>query len=99
MKTTFDLPEQLVHQLKVRAAQQKRRLKDLAAEYIQAGLTEQANGEGRPEQPEIVVSPVTGLPVLQANGPAPHAAEMTPERIKDILLEQEVEWALEASRH
>ena len=97
MKTTIDLPEKLVHHLKMRAALEKRRLKDLAAEYLQAGLS-RGNNEELP-RPVIVTDEVTGLPVIHSPGPAPHAAEMTPDRIKDILLEQEVEWAREAAGH
>ena len=104
MKTTIDLPEKLVHCLKMRAAREKRKLKDLAAEYIEAGLLRDTeakvrNEERTPPEPEIVIDEVTKLPVIMSRGPAPHAAEMTPDKIKDILLAQEVEWALEASGH
>jgi hypothetical protein len=38
MKTTLDLPDHLVRQVKQRALQQGRTLKELVAEYIRQGL-------------------------------------------------------------
>ncbi len=38
MKTTIDLPEDLVTELKLRATLEKRRMKDVAAEALRAGL-------------------------------------------------------------
>ena len=39
MKTTLDLPESLVREMKLRAAQEGRKLKDVAAEVFQRGLS------------------------------------------------------------
>ena len=38
MKTTWDLPDELVRRVKMRAVQSDRKLKDLAAELLDAGL-------------------------------------------------------------
>ncbi|MEM1221125.1 MAG: antitoxin [Verrucomicrobiota bacterium] len=38
MKTTLDLPEPLVREMKLRAAQEGRKLKDVATEVFEAGL-------------------------------------------------------------
>jgi hypothetical protein len=38
MKTTLDLPDDLMREVKIRAAQQGRKLKDLLAEAIRLGL-------------------------------------------------------------
>jgi plasmid stability protein len=38
MKTTLDLPDDLMREVKIRAAQEGRKLKDLLAEVIRAGL-------------------------------------------------------------
>lgn len=38
MKTTLDLPESLVREMKTRAAQEGRKLKDVATEVFTAGL-------------------------------------------------------------
>ncbi len=38
MKTTLDLPDELVRRVKMRAVQSDRKLKDLVAELLDAGL-------------------------------------------------------------
>ena len=38
MKTTLDLPDELVRRIKVEAAQSDRKLKDLVAQLLEAGL-------------------------------------------------------------
>ncbi len=40
MKTTIDLPEDLVTELKLRATLEKRKIKEVAAEAIRVGLKE-----------------------------------------------------------
>jgi hypothetical protein len=53
MKTTIDLPDQLLIEVKVLAARKRRRLKDLMAELVRAGLqqegmqSESLDDEGR----------------------------------------------------
>jgi plasmid stability protein len=42
MRTTIDLPDPLFREMKIRAAQQGLKLKDLAASYIEAGLRGQS---------------------------------------------------------
>jgi hypothetical protein len=44
------------------------------------------------EEPVITTDKTTGLPVIECKHAAPPGEEMTPERIADILLAQEVEW-------
>jgi plasmid stability protein len=38
MKTTFDLPDELVRRIKIEAARSDRKLKDLVAQLLEAGL-------------------------------------------------------------
>ena len=45
MKTTLEIPEDLMHAVKVRAAATGRKLKDVVAELIRRGL------EGPPDEP------------------------------------------------
>ena len=92
MKTTLDLPDALVYEVKRRAILGNRKLKDTVAELLQKGL-EAAETEQEALIPAIVgIDEVTGLPIIKV----PHAAlpgqEITPQRIFEILLEQEVEW-------
>jgi hypothetical protein len=88
MKTTLDLPEELVREMKIRAASQGRKLRDVATEVIKRGLN-----SGKPVKPETEFRRVK-LPML-AGGKA--VRQFTPAEIDEILLQQEVEWHHEAS--
>jgi plasmid stability protein len=45
MKTTLDLPDDLMRQVKIRAVHEQKKLKDAIAEFIRKGM---AAGESRP---------------------------------------------------
>ena len=45
MKTTLDLPDDLMRQVKIRAVHERKKLKDAIAEFIRKGM---AAGESRP---------------------------------------------------
>ena len=93
MKMTFDLPPDVARQLKLRAVLEGRKLKDVAAEVLRAGLATGASEPRRLQPPTIVKDPKTGLPVIQcARTPTPEE-ELSPERVAEILIEQEAEWA------
>ena len=92
MKTTLDLPQDLVRQLKLRAVRDGRKLKDLAAEVLRAGLKSEVHPPAG-KRPRIVRDKKTGLPVIRCKRAAPKGQELTPERVAEILIEQEVEWA------
>ena len=89
MKTTLDLPADLLRAVKIRAAQENRRLKDLVADLLQRGLAEDSRAEGGPRRVK--------LPLIEC----PHEArpeDLSPERVAAILLEEETEAALAAMR-
>ena len=86
MKTTFDLPDDLVRTIKVRAAQEDRRLKDLIEELLRKGL--------KAEEPRRGVRHRVKLPLIPGGHPARPEGEMTPERIAQLLLDDEVERVL-----
>jgi hypothetical protein len=44
MKTTFDLPDELVRRIRIEAAQSDRKLKDLVALLLEAGLRASRDG-------------------------------------------------------
>ena len=83
MKTTLDLPDDLVREVKIRAARENRKLKDLVADLLRRGLEQ-------PESPEPVRHRVR-FPLIEGTHPAPPGEEATPERIAQVLLEQEIE--------
>ena len=98
MKTTLDLPDALVKQVKLRAVREGRKLKDAVADLLRKGLAVAANAESEAEGPVISKDKKTGLPLIECKHAAAPDEEMTPERVADILLAQEVEWHHDASR-
>ena len=97
MKTTYDLPESLVKEVKLRAVREGRKLKDTAAEIIRRGLA--AKEEEQPlKKARIGKDKLTGLPVILGGRKAAPGTELTPDRVAEILLRQEVEWANVAGR-
>jgi hypothetical protein len=76
--TTIELPDDLVRQVKARATREGRRVADLVAELLRAGLGKKAAYGG--------VSLKRGeLPVVKCKHPAPPGEEMTPERVAEAL--------------
>src|SRR5947209_5127901 len=100
MKTTLDLPDALVKQVKLRAIHEGRKLKDLVADLLRKGLACPPKPAGRKrtvKSPRLTTDPETGLPLIVCTR-TPSEEEVSPERIAEILLAQEVEWHLAASR-
>lgn len=92
MKTTLDLPDALMKQVKLRALQDGRKLKDAVADLLRKGLAVGAQTASPPQRPVITKDRKTGLPVIACREVPSLQAEATPERIAEILLAQEVEW-------
>ena len=88
MKTTLDLPDALVKQVKLRALQEGQKLKDTVAELLRKGLLADSSAESR--APRITKDKKTGLPLVECQYAASSTAELTPERVAEILLEGEV---------
>lgn len=93
MKTTLDLPDALVKQVKFRAVQDGRKLKDTVADLLRKGLAASDDTESAAATPVIVRDRKTGLPVIQCRQAASPQDELTPERVSEILAAQESEWA------
>lgn len=79
MKTTLNLPDDLVREIKIRAAQENRRLQDLVSELLRLGLrqTSQKTARRRLQFPLI-----TG-------GHPPAPGHGTPEHLAQVLLDEE----------
>lgn len=82
MKTTLDLPDDLMREIKVRAAQQDRKLKDAIAELLRLGLGQQDAGPAE-------VRHRVDLPLVQCRHAATPEQEMTPARVAEVLLAEE----------
>jgi plasmid stability protein len=90
MKTTLDLPQDVVRELKLRAVSEGRKLKDLAADILRSGLEKDPPNK-LPKTPVVVKDKRTGLPVIQCLHAASRQEELTPERAANILMQQEVD--------
>jgi plasmid stability protein len=86
MKTTLDLPDDLMRAVKVRAAQEDRKLKDLIADLLRLGL---AADHGTPVDGRTRVQ----LPLVICNHEAVEGEELTPDRVAELLIEEEVQRA------
>ena len=89
MKTTLELPDVLVKQVKLRALHEGRKFKDAVAELLRRGL---AAPPEPVEEPLVVRDKKTGLPLIECKQAASAGEELTPERVADVLLAQEAGW-------
>ena len=91
MKTTLDLPGDLLRKMKLRAVHEGRKLKDVAAEIFRRGLA-------RPETPSLAIRHRVKLPLIKCRHPAAPTMELTADKVAEVLLTQEVKWSNEAAR-
>ena len=78
MKMTFDLPADLVQRLKIKAAEEGLKLKDLIAEACRSFLDQ-------PRKPKKGNAKKSPFPIFKGGHPAKPGEEMTPERVAEIL--------------
>jgi hypothetical protein len=79
MKTTLDLPDDLVRAVKLRAIEENRKLKDTIADLLRRGLAQE------PGAPPPLRSRVR-LPLIEWAHDARPDEEMTAERVAEVLL-------------
>ncbi len=82
MKTTLDLPEDLVRAVKIRAVEENRKLKDMVSDLLRRGL-ERETGPRRSVRKRV------RLPLVRCAHPARPGEEVTAERAAQILLADE----------
>lgn len=87
MKTTLDLPDELMRAIKVRAAQQDRKIKDVVTELLKRGLSQTESGT------PLSLTRRVKLPLVHCGHNAHADREVTPERVAAALLDQEADWA------
>lgn len=83
MKTTLELPDEIMRAVKVRAAIEGRKLKDVVAEALIAGLLVTGSALHPLEYIRVETDPATGLPVVVAAADAP-GSTMTLEELKHL---------------
>ena len=89
MKTTLDLPDEIVREMKLRAVVQGRTLKELVADLLRQGLgMGQRTPLERPPAGSMVEIGANGLPVIRCRADAP-ASHMTVEAL--LQLEQQAQ--------
>jgi len=91
MKTTLDLPDELMRAVKIRAVRENRRLKDMMADLLRRGLVQE------PEQAATLRRRVR-LPLVQCAHAARPDEEMTPERTARALIDEEAREASSGRR-
>jgi hypothetical protein len=83
MKTTVELPDELMRAVKTCAVNEDRDLRDMIAVLLRRGLAQRSNDE---PSPGLRVQ----LPLIRGGHPAPPGQELTPERVAEILLADDV---------
>lgn len=86
MKTTLDLPDDLMRTVKLRAVQENRKLKDMIADLLRRGLAQQPTDATE-------VRRRVRLPLVQTAHRASTDDEMTPDRVAQTLLDEEARGA------
>lgn len=81
MKTTLELPDDLMRAVKIRAVEENKKLKDAVADLLRRGLAE--------ERGTAEIRKRVKLPLVKCAHPAAAGEELTPERVAEVLLEQE----------
>jgi hypothetical protein len=76
MKTTLELPDELVRAVKLRALYEGRKLKDAVADLLRKGLSVRSEGASQAPRPTFRSHPKTGLPYIECPPSAP-ARRMT----------------------
>lgn len=80
MKTTIDLPEDLIREMKFRAVREGRKLRDVAEEVLRRGLAAPPTSRGAGERHRV------NLPIIPAAaGTKPF--ELSGERLLELELE------------
>ena len=86
MKTTLDLPDSLVKQVKLRALRDGRKLKDAVADLLRKGLDVAMDTSPQAKAPVVTTDEKTGLPLIECNAAATPQEELTPDHVADQLL-------------
>lgn len=98
MKTSFDLPDALVRELQRRAQQSGQEMSQAVADLLSKGLAASPPVTESPQRAKLKTHAITGLPFIECPHTASPTAQITPERVAELLLEQEVTWQHEAGR-
>lgn len=90
MKTTLELPDELMRAAKIRAANEGRRLKDVVADLLRRGLAEETKPARRMRRK-------VRLPLIESAHDARPDEEMTPQRVAEVLGREDSKTARDSS--
>lgn len=90
MKTTLELPDDLIREIKLRAVREGRRLKEVVTDLLIAGLNPRGKvaARGKPLAKNL---PLIKVRPAQPTGPAAMSSQEWNDWIKDVDLQGEVE--------
>jgi hypothetical protein len=91
MKTTLNLPDDLMRAVKLRAVEEDRTLTETIAELLRIGLAREQGGSSRRGSR-------VQLPLVKRTRKPKPGEELTPERVAEFLLEEEAGWQRELMR-
>ena len=83
MKTTLDLPDELMRAVRIRAAEENLKVEDVVVDLLRLGFSAEAAGRR-------TVRNRVRFPLVRCAHPAKPGEELTPERIAALLAEAEV---------
>lgn len=93
MKTTLDLPDPLMRRVKIRAASQGRKLKEVIADLLERGMASPLSETLPDGKPPYVIDPMTGMAmsrVLDTPGFVPPTQEETQAIIEHANEEEDL---------
>jgi len=83
MKTTLDLPDDLLRMARMRAAREDRTFKDVVTEALRHGLANRPESSHRTGR--------AGFPLITNRGPALPPDALSPDELAGILNDQDVQ--------
>jgi hypothetical protein len=84
VKTTLDLPDELMRTVKIRAVRENRKLKEMVAELLRRGLAAEPGDPGKARSR-------VQLPLVRCAHAASPEEEVTPDRAAQLLLQEEAD--------
>ena len=94
MKTTLDLPDELVKKVKLHAIDHGQKLKQAVADLLRKGLDASSHSSVQATRPVIKLKPQTGLPYIECPPDAP-AWRMTTADLINLAEETQTQEDLE----
>jgi len=83
MKTTLDLPDDLVKAVKYRALRDGKKLRETVAELLRSGLAA-GSSQAKTARPKVGTDPNTGLPLIES-APGTALSRMSADEIYALI--------------